>query len=225
MGLQVTNEFQHFWQGSLEIHSGDDLSHLGARQLPGDDQRDARYPQAGLGEKFLKIEIPGNSRQMSIQIAGVFEFTDEFDILQRHIGSQVEYTYTMAFQQVVHIEQPQFMMLAFGQEQQYRRTGLFTGTGAFDANDQFLADDIGYQVLLSRVDMIAQPKNTDAIEKRENQLAHRLLDPIGQHIVIQNPLELFDIQVDHENDQVIDELLLTSGLIGKRTVSYTHLRA
>src|ERR1700733_4343217 len=84
---------------------------------------------------------------------------------------------------------------------------------AFDAHDQLLTDDIGYQMLLGRMDVIGNPKNADPLEKGKNDMVDRFVDAFKKDIIIQLPLEPVDIQVDHKRDQFIDDPFLLGILV------------
>jgi len=72
-----------------------------------------------LCKEFIKIEIAGNTGEVSIQVIGLFIRGYEFQVMKWHIGAQVYHLHTPAFKQVIGIQQTQLMVLAFRQEKDH----------------------------------------------------------------------------------------------------------
>ena len=92
-------------------------------------------------------------------------------------------------QQVMYIQQAQLMMLALRKEKQHRWRRLPEWHSPFYAHDQLLTDNIGYQVLLGRMDMIGEPQQANAVQKREDDLGDGPVDTMAKDIAIQYSLE------------------------------------
>ena len=88
--------------------------------------------------------------------------------------------------------------------------------GCLYPNDQLLPDDIGNQVLLRRVNMVGDPKNTNALKKRENNLHNRALNTLHMYIAVQHFFKLPKLHLHHTPDQLINYPLLLRLRIGER---------
>ena len=107
------------------------------------------------------------------------------------------------------------MVFSLRQKQQYCFSGLQGWPDGINANDQFLADNIGDQVLLGRVDMVGKPKNADPFEEGENDLGNGFFDALGLDIAIQHRFYTTHIHIYHVLDQFIDDPLLLGLGLGK----------
>lgn len=106
------------------------------------------------------------------------------------------------------------MMFSFGKAKYKGFIDRHQGFGAFNATDQFLANDIGNNMFLCRDDMTGLPKDADPFQKGENNPGDAALDTISSYITVQRRLKPIDIQFHHGVDQFIDHpFLLRLGLV------------
>ncbi len=85
-----------------------------------------------------------------------------------------------------------------------------------DGYDEFLADEIGDQVLLGRVDMAGEPKDPDLFQEGEDDLGDGPLHALSGNESIEGFLDTGQVEVDHSLNQVVDHPLLLSLCISKR---------
>jgi hypothetical protein len=90
------NKFQHFRDRTAELDhlTGRYLPHMCAGQLSGYNKRRGKT-LTDLGKESFKVEIAGYPGRMGIEIIRGLVATDEFDILQRHVRTQVKDPDTM----------------------------------------------------------------------------------------------------------------------------------
>src|SRR5690606_34716754 len=110
---------------------------------------------------------------------------------------QVNHLYALAFEEVIGIQQAQFMVLALRQKEHNFPVAGEVGDHTFDAYNQFLADDIGNQVFLGRMNIIGEPENADLVQKRKNQVTDGLVNTFCRNKLIEQSFKLLNVEVYH----------------------------
>lgn len=191
------------------------FARLGPGQPAGKNEGNAGDQEIYLGKELFQAKIIGHAGQVSIDKIRVLLPANEFDIPERNIGPEINGPGTVALQQVIDIQQSQFMPLAFRQEQQDGFAGTLMVHGRFDTDHELLPDDIANQVFLGRMDMAGHPKETDPMHEREDDPADGLIDAFIQDERIQQLFEGLDIEIDHAGDQFIDQSFFLGYLVGQ----------
>lgn len=115
----------------------------------------------------------------------------------------------------MHEENSQLMVFTFGQEKQDAAIHLNAAVHRIDGYNEFLADQVGDQMLLCRVDMSGEPEDSYLLKEGEDDLGDGALHALGGNESVQGFLDADQVQIDHSLHQVIDHPLLLGLGVGK----------
>ena len=170
---------------------------------------------ADLIQELLKLESGRGGRQVRINDIRVFQADDVSQVLNGHIGAEIDGLYTAGLKQVMHEQESQLVVLPFRQEEQNISIDTNAGVHGIDGDDEFLADQVGDQMFLCRIDVSGEPEDSDFFEEGEDDLQYGPLHSFGSDEAGQGFFDAFQIQIDHGLDQVVDDAFLLGLRVGE----------
>ena len=107
------------------------------------------------------------------------------------------------------------MMLPFGQEEKNGLVYFDMGNYPFDSHDKFLPYDVGYQVLLCRMDMVCLPQDANPVQEGKQDMGDGFINPLGHDMIVDESFKFVHIQVYHVVNQLVDHSFLESLALGE----------
>lgn len=216
-------------QGSYEGHCLVDVSFevdlwrnfllVGMGQQSGDDNRRSLKLLGEVLDELLEIEMMGHGCEVGVDVIGLFQLVDVLHVLQGNVGAQVNGVYPTTLQHVIHEQQTDFVVFAFGEEEQHRLVHFEYGGYIIDAHDELLADEVGHQVFLRRINVVGEPKDADLFHEGKDDLADGSFNALGSDRFIEQHFNGVDVQIHHVLDHFIDHPFL----LGLRLVQGNNL--
>src|SRR5687768_11540574 len=110
----------------------------------------------------------GEGGQVQVNIIGALDLHHVFQVLKRYIGTQVKGGNTLLTQQVIYIEEAKLMKLAFRQKKDKQRRIIIGKRNPINGVNNFLANDVGGNVLLHRAEAVGLPENANPFQECED---------------------------------------------------------
>ena len=110
------------------------------------------------------------------------------------------------------------MVLTFWKEQnELARIFIPRGNLTIDRYDHLLANQVGYKVLLGRIDGSGLPKDADFRKERVDDVEHRSFKAIAECIYRNDFFKTGLIQLDHCQGKGADLVFIFTGILGQGT--------